>query len=124
MAKTAKGAQRSWAQIERLWGDAALPVPTGKEALELCDLLWEWEMDGAARPWRAKRITSGARHTWVRRGVLSVNPNEDGKGVAEIVHSMSHIVHLRKNPDERPHSRSQARIELRLTMMVIRRWAA
>ena len=50
------------------------------------------------RPFRGKvKLTSGRRYTWIRNGVLYVNPNQGwrGGGLHEIVHMISHLASYR-----------------------------
>ena len=75
------------------------------------------------RPWKGPvKLTSGNRSTWVRRGVLVVNPNErhNSGGLREIIHSISHYAHNRLHPDDAPHSRRQAKLEGKLVTYAIK----
>jgi hypothetical protein len=99
----------------------SMPIPNEKEAIAGAKRLYKKAM---GRPWRgAVKVTSGNRHTWVRRGTLVVNPNEvrwnGSGGWAEIVHSISHYAHWRLNPKDAPHSSKQSYIERDLTDYVI-----
>lgn len=68
-------------------------IPTDKEAISGAKRLYRKAM---GRPFRGKvKLTSGNRYTYVRGGILYVNPNEKnwtGKngGWHEIVHGLSH----------------------------------
>ncbi len=91
-------------------------VPTDAEAIKGVKRLYRKAM---GRPWRGKvEVTSGNRHTWIRRGVLYVNPNRR-RGWPGIVHSISHWAHMKKNPNDRPHSDRQAYIERDLVDYVL-----
>lgn len=58
------------------------------------------------------KLTSGNRNTWVRRGVMSVNPNHRGRGgLREIIHGISHYAHSRLHPKDAPHSSRQVHLE-------------
>jgi hypothetical protein len=77
------------------------------------------------KPWTGGvKLTSGNRQTWVRRGVLVVNPDErrwNGQGgLREIIHSISHYAHSRLHPADAPHSRRQAQLEGRLVTYAIK----
>jgi len=70
------------------------------------------------------RLTTGNRYTWVRRGVLSVNPDKrEGhtRGLRSIIHDLSHYAHSRLNPRDAPHSIRQARLEARLAKFALDR---
>ena len=106
--------------VNSKWPDDT-PAPTEREAIAGAKRLYRKAM---GRPWRgAVKATSGNRHTWIRRGVLYVNPDErrrNGKGGwAEIVHSISHYAHRRLNPNDKPHSARQSYIERDLTDYVL-----
>jgi hypothetical protein len=70
------------------------------------------------------KLTSGNRRTWVRNGVMSVNPDEHiwtgSRGLREIIHSISHLAHMRLHPLDAPHSRRQAQLEGRLVTYAIK----
>lgn len=102
-------------QISDAWSGRGREVLTDAECIEIVRRLYREFM---GTPWKGKyMITSGNRHTWPRRGFYYVNPNEDGKGISEIVHSMSHYVHYHKSK-ERPHSATHAALELRMVRFV------
>jgi hypothetical protein len=76
------------------------------------------------RPWKGKvEIVSGNRHTWVRRGVLIVNPDRKtfrgSRGLREIIHEISHYAHARLHPSDAPHSKRQAILEGKLVTYAI-----
>jgi hypothetical protein len=76
--------------------------PTPQEAISAARRLYRF---GMKKPWRGEiKLTSGRRVTWVRRGVLYVNPDERGcGGWHEIVHSMSHLVARRLHGEAHGH---------------------
>jgi len=103
-----------------------LPKPTGPEAIAGTRLLLAegFRLCGApnmARQKRTFRLTSGRRHTWPRSGVWHVNPDEDGHGWAEIVHSVSHWCHQKRFPGNKGHGGSHAFIEKHLIEHVVSR---
>jgi hypothetical protein len=70
------------------------------------------------------KLTSGRRATWVRYGVFYVNPDErraSGRGLREIIHSISHYCHRRLHPGDKPHSIRQARLEAKLAKFAVDR---
>lgn len=94
-----------YASVNSAWGvdPHTMRKPTEKEAIKACRLLLREGFRAFGRPDLAKRkrkfqITSGRRSTWPRSGVWYVNPDEDGLGFAEIIHSVSHYVHRIVNP--------------------------
>jgi hypothetical protein len=62
------------------------------------------------------KITSGNRHTWVRRGTISVNT---GRGWRHLVHMLSHYCHSRLRPQDQPHSDSHRHLETEMIAWVI-----
>lgn len=68
-------------------------------------------------------LTSGRRYTWVRRGVLYVNPDMrqlHARGLRAIIHDLSHYAHSRLHPADAPHSKRQAALEGRLVTYALR----
>jgi hypothetical protein len=63
-------------------------------------------------------VTSGNRYTWMRRGVLYVNP--DG-GWHRLIHDLSHWLHGRVNVGNKPHDKTHARLELRMRKEALKR---
>jgi hypothetical protein len=80
--------------------------PTPQEAISAAKRLYRLAMK---RPFRGKvELTSGNRQTWMRCGVLYVNPDEQdrwrgGGGWHELVHSMSHLCARKLHPNAKPH---------------------
>ncbi len=110
MAEAIKlGRYHVWKAVDDAWPDD-MPVPTGPEAIKGAKRLYKRAM---GRPWKGPvKLTSGRNHTWIRRGVLVVNPNETNDwGWKGIVHSISHYAHMRLNPNLRPHDAKQAYLE-------------
>jgi hypothetical protein len=117
------GRHHVWKAVHRAWPDDA-PVPTGPEAIKGAKRLYKRAM---GRPWNGPvKLTSGRRHTWIRRGVFYVNPDEQrwrgdkNRGWREIVHSVSHYAHMRLNPHLRPHDDKQAYLERDLAEFVVK----
>ncbi len=71
-------------------------------------------------------LTSGRRYTWIRRGVMYVNPDcrqSRIRGLRAIIHDLSHWCHYRLHPRDKPHSVRQARLESKLvTFAITRGW--
>lgn len=68
------------------------------------------------------KLTSGRRYTWVRRGVLIVNPDMPQfriRGLRAMIHDLSHYAHSRLHPSDAPHSRRQAQLEGKLVTYAI-----
>jgi hypothetical protein len=61
------------------------------------------------------KLTSGRRYTFIRRGVMYVNPDQDtwqgGGGWHEIVHGLSHYASARLYPNARGHGSQHASVE-------------
>jgi len=127
-----KGTVRSKEEQARLWGLVndqwkAHPnwrtAPTSEEAVRGFKILYR---AATGRSFKGRvELTSGNRHTWVRKGVWYINPDEVRigglGGWAEIVHSMSHYFHSRNNPTLAPHHAKQAYLERKLTETALRR---
>lgn len=62
------------------------------------------------------KITSGNRYTWVRYGVLYVNPD---RGWKALVHELSHLIHRRRNPGNRPHASTHTSLEREMIRYVL-----
>lgn len=142
MNDTTTVASRPYATVNALWppdtNDGRDLVPTAQEAVTACRRLYRFAM---GRPFRGKvRVTSGNRRTWIRRGVLIVNPDEGvryaqdpdpesglvtgqryrGGGWHEIVHSMSHYCANRLYSRKvRGHSSQHAFLEKQMIEKVV-----
>lgn len=123
MTAIAKGAQTLYDAIRKEWDDRDNAPPTGLEAIEACRVMWTHETGQV--PWNSTLVTSGNRYTWVRGKCLTVNPDRrwnkypHARGWGELVHTVAHQIHERKNPKDRPHCKAQARIERRLQRLVL-----
>ena len=104
--------------VNSKWPSEKNLVPTEQEAIRGAKRLYRIAMGHA---WTGKvKLTSGNRYTWIRHGVLYVNPNHSREsGWKGIVHCISHWAHYRKNPQEKPHSPKQAYIERDLVDYVL-----
>lgn len=101
--------------VNERWGGQS-PVLSPDDSVKAAKRLYRHAM---GRPWTGPvRVVTGNRRTWVRDGVLVVNPDEKSRGsrggIREIIHSISHLAHYRLHPTEAPHSRRQVLLEGRL----------
>lgn len=116
-------AMKEWyARVNAEW-PSDIPTPTEQQAVNAARRLWKW---GVGYRWTGKvRVTSGRRYTWVKRGVLVVNPNRpgrDGGGWKSLVHDLSHLVWYKANPEGvRGHEKGHAKVELAMVKQVIKR---
>jgi len=87
--------------VNGAWPDN-LPIPTGEEAATAARRLYRLIM---GQPFKGPvKIVSGNRYTYVRGGVLHVNPNgQHFGGWKDLVHGLSHHCHRRKFPGHKPH---------------------
>ncbi len=87
--------------VNGAWPEVVPPL-TGPEAVTAGKRLYRLVMK---RAFRGKvKVGSGNRHTWIRSGVMTVNP--DGRfrgGWRDLVHGLSHYCHRRLHPKQRPH---------------------
>lgn len=98
----------SYGEVNGLWPEGPLPVPSGAEAIAGARLLIRegFRFHGKDKRWimqkRQFKLTSGnRRRTWPRNGVWYVNPDEKydhGGGWRAIIHNISHYVHWRVMP--------------------------
>src|SRR5262245_57939460 len=97
-----------------------LPVPTGAEAIAGVRLLYRKFL---GRPFRGPfKLTSGRRHTWPRRGVYYVNPNDvrdHGGGWRAIAHAVGHLVYARMFPRARGHGPGHAHLEKQIIEHIV-----
>jgi hypothetical protein len=108
-----------YSSVNDTW-PAELPKPTPQEAMTGAKRLFRKFM---GRAWRGKwKFTSGRRQTRNIGATFYVNPDEvrdHGGGWPAIVHSMSHHVHGRKYPTDRPHNHNHAFIEREMIRYVL-----
>lgn len=121
----------TYRDVDAMWPEP-LPVPASQEAITGTKRLirrafalarGEGVMTGPV-PKRKFKITSGRRRTWPRSGVWIVNPNERGRGWAEIVHSVSHWAQRRFWRSEDPHGPRHVWLERELSEYVIANFLA
>lgn len=100
--------------VNERWGGQQ-PVLSPEDSIKAAKRLYRHAM---GREWKGEvRLTSGRRYTWVRRGVLVVNPDmpqRDCRGLRAMIHDLSHYAHSRLHPSDAPHSRRQAQLEGKL----------
>lgn len=107
--------REEYAKIQ--WPENVPPL-TGWEAVRAASRLWRWGR-GVPCPYEI-RETSGNRSTYVRHGILWVNPDcrdASGGGWKSFIHDLSHTINL----DRRGHSKHHARLEARMVREVIKR---
>ena len=106
--------------VNERWGGQQ-PVLSPDDAVKAAKRLYRQAMGKA---WTGPvRLTTGRRYTWVRRGVLVVNPDmpqRECRGLRAMIHDLSHYAHSRLNPSDAPHSRRQAQLEGRLVTYAIK----
>lgn len=121
-----RGTLRDPAEWDRLVNSKfeGQPILSPEESIVAARKLYRHAF-GRAFPGKVE-LASGNRYTWVRRGVLYVNPDKrelHTRGLRSIIHDLSHYAHSRLNPKDAPHSRRQARLEARLAKFAIdRNW--
>ena len=105
--------------VNERWGGQQ-PVLSPEDSIVAAKRLYRQAM---GREWTGRvQLTSGRRYTWVRRGVLYVNPDMPQarmRGLRAMIHDISHYAHSRLNPSEAPHSRRQVALEGRLVTYAI-----
>lgn len=85
--------QKKYHTVNRQWPEGSRDgrdlKPTPQEAMSAAKRLYRIAM---GKPFRGKvKPTNGNRHTWVRGGVLYVNPDRRKGGWHELVHAISHL---------------------------------
>lgn len=105
------GRQR-YVRVNGTW-PKPLPPLTEQEAMSAAKRLYRTAM---GRAFRGKVvITSGNRNTWVRSGVLYVNP----KDWHDLVHDLSHYCFWQLHPHLTAHDWRHAHLERQLIEMVV-----
>lgn len=98
------------------------PILSGEDSLAAARKLYRHAMGKA---WTGRvQLVSGNRYTWVRRGVLHVNPDKSevhARGLRAIIHDLSHYAHRWLHPNDAPHSIRQARLERDLARFAVAR---
>lgn len=100
------------------------PILSGEESIAAAKKLYRHAM---GRAFTGKvELTSGNRYTWVKYGVMSVNPDKrerHTRGMRSMIHDLSHYCHYRLHPGDKPHSIRQLRLEAKLVKFALgRRW--
>jgi hypothetical protein len=112
-ADRSKPTQARYVRVNAEW-PTELPALTAQEAVSAAKWLWRF---GTEHAWKQSiKLTSGNRHTWVRFGVLYVNPD---KGWRSLVHDMSHLVHHRLHPNLSGHDWRHAHLERAMIALVV-----
>ena len=112
MSKVSSEAKEWYRKIDESW-PKPLPKMDDGEAVAAGRRLYRFAF---GKKFTGKiRVTHGNRYTWIKNGVLSVNPDN---GWDSIVHLMSHYAHSRLS-NERPHSAGHAVLEYRMVRHVI-----
>jgi hypothetical protein len=95
-----------------------LPSLTGQEAVSAARRLYRL---GTGKAFLGKiKLTSGNRYTWIRDGVLYVNPDGHHFGAwRDLVHDLSHLVHGHLYPSLDPHDWRHSRLERQFTEHVL-----
>lgn len=92
--------------------------PTPQEAVSAAKRLYRFAMK---RPFKGKvKLTSGNRYTWIRSGVLSVNPDWRNGGWHELVHLMSHYCASRLYPNAKGHGTQHHFLEKEMIEYVVK----
>lgn len=106
--------------VNERWGGQQ-PVLSPEDSIRAAKRLYRQAM---GREWIGPvQLTNGRRYTWVRRGVLFVNPDMPQarmRGLRAMIHDISHFAHARLHPSEAPHSRRQVLLEGRLVTYAIK----
>ena len=118
--RTSQEALANYSKVNDLWRSNQLSIrfERSKESVDfntaknLIRALWKKEIGVIKFPYKNIKQVTGNRDTWVRRGVVSINCD---KGWGDIIHSWSHWLDYRINPNTRPHSAEHSLIELRCT---------
>jgi len=116
---TSQEALANYSKVNDLWSsnNCSIRFEKSKESADfntaknLLRALWKKEV-GTKFPYKTINLVTGNRNTWVRRGVVSINCD---KGWGDIIHSWSHWLDYRINPNNRPHSAEHSLIEFRCT---------
>lgn len=98
------------------------PVLSGQESIAAAKKLYRHAMGESFKG--EIRLTSGNRYTWVKRGVMSVNPDKreaHARGLRALIHDLSHYCHRKLHPGDAPHSKRQAQLEGRLVKFALSR---
>lgn len=104
-----------WDQLVNQRFGTEQPILSPEESVRAAKRLYRFAM---GKPFPGKiELVSGNRYTWVRYGVMSVNPDRREsacRGLRALIHNLSHYCHARLHPKDAPHSIRQARLEGRM----------
>lgn len=110
-----------WDRLVNERWDGQSPVLSPDDSVKAAKRIFRQAM---GRAWVGPvKLTSGNRYTWVRRGVLIVNPDmhqRECRGLRAMIHDLSHYAHSRLHPSEAPHSRRQATLEGKLVTYALK----
>jgi hypothetical protein len=105
--------------VNERWGGVQ-PVLSAEDSIKAAKRLYRFAM---GREFKGEvKLTSGRRYTWVRSGVLVVNPDmpqRNCRGLRAMIHDLSHYAHARLHPSDAPHSRRQAQLEGKMVTYAI-----
>tara|TARA_B110000858_G_C17776109_1_gene462332 strand:- start:295 stop:675 length:381 start_codon:yes stop_codon:yes gene_type:complete len=108
--------------INNKWKAYTHTVPTDEQAIRGCRAIYRKAM---RRPWKGKVeiVRRKNQYTWIRNGVMYVNPNRPQwfhkAGWHDMTHTLSHYCHQRLRPYDKPHSERQTILETELTNYVL-----
>jgi hypothetical protein len=109
----AKPTQARYVRVNAEW-PTEVPALTPQEAVSAARRLYWFGMKKAWK--RSIKLTSGNRFTWIRSGVLYVNPD---KGWRALVHDISHLVHYHLHPNLSGHDWRHAHLERAMVSLVV-----
>lgn len=103
--------RKEWyARVNACW-PADVPALTAPEAIRAGRKLYRFAMGDTWQP--EPVVSSGNRHTWIRHGVMYVNPE---RGWLSLVHNLSHAL----CDADGPHGADHARLEMRMIKHVVK----
>ena len=100
-------------KVNPLW-PASVPAMTDEEAVRAAKRLYRFAFKRACK--LPVKIVGGRNYSYIRNGVLRVNPSHGWK---EVVHVLSHSFFRRLRPNDKPHSVAHARLERDMAALVI-----
>lgn len=119
----------SYEKVNALWPegtkDGRMLKPTPQEAISAARRLYRFVLK---KKWTGKiKVTSGNRYSYIRGGVMYVNPDwrgsgnwHEGGGWHELVHMLSHSFAQRKYPNASGHGSLHAEVEYDMTEYVVK----
>jgi hypothetical protein len=103
-----------YARVNSAWPER-VPELNAEEAQRAARKLIRFALGNAVKVGDVQ-VTSGNRYSWVRGGIVKVNPD---RGWKSLVHDLSHWAHKYSNTGDKPHDSSHARMELRMIKRVV-----